>query len=169
MKLIEQEAPLYKESYRTRFAPLLLIALPPLAPFLWRYEVVARRGGLKFGYRHRFVSAVVPFDDITSAEPLEYLNGIDDFRTGYGVLRYLGVTGFIARHGPGVRITVRSGPSGGRRSGDRRVYLFSCEDPEQVCRIINGERTKIYHGAYYRIESERACDDSWRCIKSTYR
>jgi hypothetical protein len=67
-------------------------------------------------------------------EAIEHINGLCEWG-GYGIRKQLPdwETGYIARNGPGVRMTFLDG-----NSGKELAVTFSCKDPDTVVTLLTG-------------------------------
>ena len=123
----------YEERYQPWFLPLTLL----LMPIFWEYQVRVTDTEVSFGYTGCQKSAALSF--VVSAEPFE-IKPLAHWG-GYGI-RVRGIfqkpfeTAYVVQSGPGVRLVLR------KNQGDQEkqsIYVFSCQDPERVCQILNGE------------------------------
>ena len=75
----------------------------------------------------------ISFDrsQVLEAEEIDRINGFLDWG-GYGIRKQLPSwdTGYIARNGPAVRISVKAA------NGKEKKYTFSCHDPAEVVRVL---------------------------------
>lgn len=68
---------------------------------------------------------------VSSATAIPHINGLTQWG-GWGILLGLSLkcqTGYIAKNGPDVRITILHG-----KKNKESVYVFNCEDPDKVLR-----------------------------------
>lgn len=146
---------LYEEQYRPWWWFFLLIpTVLPLLPLFYQYRVIVTKDTMiEFGYSNRVTSKRVQLADIESAEALitapppsaaatdEDDDGSDDNANktgirpirdygGWGIRKSFGCNwAYIAKAGSGVRLTIKE-------QERRLVYVFNCEDPVKVCRLI---------------------------------
>ena len=127
-------SPLFQESHRVWFVPLLTL-LPHIAILFWTYKVVVTKESLQFGYQSSLTSVSADLADIVKAEPVNRVNGLTEWG-GWGIRKNLQwENGYIAKNGPAVRAYVKKNPK--NYNDGHRVYVFSCEEPETVCRLLN--------------------------------
>ena len=124
--------PLYYESYRPPFLPLLAI-LPFLLPLFWRYSVKVTKDQVVFGYSSSWTRKCVDRSMILSADPIDHVNGLLQWG-GWGIRKKLGSweTGYISTNGPAVRI----------KTTENKAFLFNCKEPDLVCDILMSRRKK---------------------------
>ena len=138
-------ASLYHEEYRPSFLPVLVI-VPYLLPAFWKYSVDVTNDSLSFGFSWNIFRKSVARSQIESATVVPEINGLCQWG-GWGVGSTVDVgvewsvvnvaleTGYIATNGPGVRIATRN-----HNKDSSSIYVFSCQDPESVCNILNSSR-----------------------------
>jgi hypothetical protein len=131
-------ASLYHEEYRPPFLPVLVI-VPYLLPAFWKYSVDVTNDSLSFGFSWNIFRKSVARSQIESATVVPESNGLCQWG-GWGVRLTAEwgvglVTGYIATNGPGVRIATRN-----HNKDSSSIYVFSCQDPESVCNILNSSR-----------------------------
>lgn len=89
---------------------------------------------VQFGYRYWLTSVTTKRSSIRKAEPIAHVNGLTGWG-GWGIRTNLsGETGYIAKNGPAVRVTLLRGDD---EISSEKVYVFNCEEPERVSRILN--------------------------------
>ena len=130
----------YFEEYVPPFFPVLILAFPVM-PFFYKYHVRIddENNVLSFGY-NTWLTSSKKYDiskDIESVEVIDYINGLKEFG-GWGIKMKLFTcaTGYIAKNGPGIKLTT---------SNKRNVYYFNCDNPQQVCDIINNRMNNNGH------------------------
>ena len=122
---------IYHEEYAPPFWPALIIVFPIL-PIFWKYRVDITDTTLQIGYSYAY--SKIDRNDILSATPIEYLNGLKQFG-GWGIrYNFSGDTGYIAKNGSAVKIEVKNT----KNSNKNKVYVFNCENTERVCSILSG-------------------------------
>lgn len=136
----EGDASLYFEEYAPPWRPLLVLVLP-LLPVFWTYRVDVAETTLAFGYSYAHFEC--DRADVASAEAVERVDGLTQWG-GWGIrYNFRGETGYVAKNGPAVRVGVRRERGGG--NDVRSYYVFSCDRPAEVCRILNGREGESSH------------------------
>jgi hypothetical protein len=127
---------LYKEEYKPAWLPAIVL-FPPALPLFWTYHVAVNQQRLSFGYSNYLTCKKVDRKDIISAEPFE-IKPLSQWG-GWGIKLRFGKyqTGYIATGGPGVLLKIHNA------KGKESVYVFSCQEPETVCEILNIMSTSI--------------------------
>lgn len=102
-----------------------------------KYHVTLTSSELSFGFSSGCMQITIDRSTILEVERIEHINGFLDWG-GYGIRKQLPSwdTGYIARNGPGVRIKIQ------KVNGKGAYYTFSCHDPDEVFRILNGNWKK---------------------------
>ena len=123
-------ASLYHEEFRPPFLPALVL-LPFLLPVFWTYSVDVSEELLTFGYSTNMTRKSVARSQIVYATQLSEIRGLIQWG-GWGIrFNLIGETGYIAKDGPGVRITILN------EQQKEQVYVFNCSDAETVCKLLN--------------------------------
>lgn len=123
---------LYTEEYKPPFLAVLVLVFPIL-PLFWKYHVSIDEKKVSFGYSSSMTSKSADRSEVVNAKSCE-IRPLQHFG-GWGIRLRLGKlsqTGYIAKGGPGVEITLKN-----VKSKKESVYVFSCHDPEKVCSILN--------------------------------
>eukprot|EP00295_Goniomonas_pacifica_P005087 CAMPEP_0175824876 /NCGR_PEP_ID=MMETSP0107_2-20121207/10952_1 /TAXON_ID=195067 ORGANISM="Goniomonas pacifica, Strain CCMP1869" /NCGR_SAMPLE_ID=MMETSP0107_2 /ASSEMBLY_ACC=CAM_ASM_000203 /LENGTH=132 /DNA_ID=CAMNT_0017137451 /DNA_START=6 /DNA_END=404 /DNA_ORIENTATION=+ len=108
----------YEEEHHPKWAALLIL-LPPVLPFFYKYSVRLQEGKLSFGYVTGLCSRrEVPVHDVQNPHEVE-IKGLSEWG-GWGIRMGGGKTGYIARDGPGIEYFDK---------GKNQTYIFSCERP----------------------------------------
>jgi hypothetical protein len=127
---------LYHEEYRPPFLPVLAI-LPFLLPVFWVYSVDVTSENLSFGYSWNMARKSVDRSKVSSATAIPHINGLTQWG-GWGIRLGLSLkcqTGYIAKNGPGVRISILN-----EKKNKESIYVFNCEEPDKVCEILNSTK-----------------------------
>ena len=124
---------LYHEEYTPPFLPLLVL-LPFLLPVFWTYSVDVSKESLSFGYSWNVSRKSVALSQVATATVIPEIHGLREWG-GWGIRYNLAMeTGYIAKNGPGVRITLNN------EIHKQVVYVFNCNDPELVCSLVNSSK-----------------------------
>ncbi|KAG7355591.1 hypothetical protein IV203_000277 [Nitzschia inconspicua] len=124
----KKEVPLYTETYY------------PL--FFFPYSVTVTKHQISFGYYFWLFSKTVDRSSaVIKAQPLDNVRGFLEWG-GWGIRlrRHDGhwETGYIAKNGNAVKITVTSQDQDGDAAATAdSYYVFTCSDPQKVCDILN--------------------------------
>jgi hypothetical protein len=101
------------------------------------YSVNVTSEQLSFGYSWKMARKSVDRSQVSSATAIPHINGLTQWG-GWGIRLGLSLTrqtGYIAKNGPGVRITIRNGTK-----NKESIYVFNCGDPDKVCEILNSTK-----------------------------
>jgi hypothetical protein len=135
---------IYNEAYPPPWRPLLILVFPIL-PIFWNYRVHITDSTLTFGYS--YASATINLVDIISAYPIDHVNGLRSWG-GWGIrFNMSGEKGYICKNGRAVKIAVKTKDhkkGGGGKKCKPKIYVFSCDEAERVCRILNDDK-RITH------------------------
>ena len=139
-------ASMTRTTYHEEYKPTWLIALallPPILPLFWKYHVHVDDDKLSFGYSTSWTSKTVSrnTENEIVSEPFD-IHPIKQWG-GWGIRLRLGSpqTGYIASGGSGVLIKINhTNPTNG--VSEESHYVFSCQDPETVCEILNNNNNK---------------------------
>ena len=121
----------YQEAYPPPFRPLLILVFPIL-PIFWTYRMNITDTTITFGYS--YLSTTINRNDIISA------SRVDDIKQGWGGwgirLNLKCETGYIVKNGSGVKIAVKTKTTNKEGNCTPKIYVFSCNEAERVCRIL---------------------------------
>jgi len=94
------------------------------------YHVRLSGDSISFGYSAGCGQRKIDLSNIRSVEVIKHINGLCEWG-GYGIRKQLPSweTGYIARNGPGVRMTFMD-------NGKELAVTFNCEDPDTLVNLL---------------------------------